>query len=227
MVEYNAVIFDFFGTLTKGHCAPEDKIISEWQLDQRLGFKYNKIEDVVCGTACETPFTEKRSSEYFQTLIKELGLPLDSEERLKEIFEKDIESEKLIKGVPEIIAYVGNKGYKLGMISDLPNPDYDLARKKFRFDHWFDFRHLSYNPDWVKNLKEGQGILKPEPAIFERTVERLGTNYENTLMIGNNLKTDIEPARKLGMRAILADYHNKNPNNPDRIENLEELRDIL
>ena len=222
---YKAIIFDFFGTLTEGNCAPEDKIVAEWKLDKKPNFNYEFIEDVVCGTSCNLPFTEERRLQYFQTLIDKLQLPNDSESRLIEIFRKDIEGEKLITGSAEIVSWLKNKQYKLGMISDLANPDYNLSFR-WGFADFFDFRHLSYDAEWV-NSNNYKRVLKPEPKIFERMVKKLESDYENTLMIGNSLNSDIEPARKLGIRAILVDYKKKYKEDKDRIENLEELRQIL
>lgn len=222
---YKAVIFDFFGTLTEGNCAPEDKIIAKWKLDKRSNFNYEFVEDVVCGTLCNLPFTEERRLQYFRTLIDKLKLPNNSESGLSEIFKKDIESEKLIIGAAEIVSWLKNKQYKLGMMSDLPNPDYDLSFKWGLAD-LFDFRHLSYDPEWINNHNYKR-VLKPEPKVFERTVERLGTNYKNTLMIGDSLHSDIEPARKLGMRAVLVDYKINHKEDKDRIEFLEELKQVL
>ncbi len=222
---YKAVIFDFFGTLTEGNCAPEDKIVAEWKLDKRADFNYEFVEDVVCGTSCNLPFTEERRLEYFQKLIDKLKLPKNSESRLIEIFRKDVEGEKLMVGAVKIINWLKNKQYKLGMISDLPNPDYDLS-SRWGIADLFDFRHLSYDAELVNSYNYKRG-LKPELKIFERVVKRLGTNYENTLMVGNSLHYDIEPARKLGMRAILVDYKKKYKEDKDRIEHLKELKQIL
>src|SRR3989344_4053169 len=218
MSQYKAVIFDFFGTLTEGRCAPEDKIVARWKLDQRERYNYNFVEDVVCGTACEIPFTEVERSRYFKTLINKLQLPQDSERVLRQIFDDDIVSEKLIGGAIDMLEYCKSKNYKMGMISDIPNPDYDIA-KKLGFDHLFDFRHLSYNAEWVKNGKYLR-VLKPDPAIFRRVLQKLRTEVNETLMIGNSLKSDITPARKIGMRAILVDYHNRFPDDEDRISSL-------
>lgn len=227
MNPYEAIIFDFFGTLTKGNCRPEDKIVTEYRLSERENFNYHFVEDVVCGTPCEMPFTEERRNNYFQTLISRLGLPENSEKRLRQIFQEDILGEKLVSGTREIIADLKSRGYKLAMVSDLANPDYDLARTRFNFADLFDFRHLSYDPVWVNSLKDGQKVLKPEPAVFKRILNMLETTAKDTLMIGNSLRSDIEPTRNLGMRAILVDYHKKFPNDSDRIESLEELRKFL
>jgi putative hydrolase of the HAD superfamily len=46
------------------------------------------------------------------------------------------------------------------------------------------------------------GFAKPDPRIFELLLSRLKTTAANTLMIGNNLITDIRAAQNAGLRAI-------------------------
>ncbi len=46
-------------------------------------------------------------------------------------------------------------------------------------------------------------IGKPEPAMYELALEKLGASREQTLMIGDNLVTDIEGANRLGIPTIL------------------------
>jgi HAD superfamily hydrolase (TIGR01450 family) len=53
-------------------------------------------------------------------------------------------------------------------------------------------------------------IGKPEPAMFEMAVSRTGVPIENTVMIGDTLKTDIDGAGRLGMRSILVRTGNAN-----------------
>jgi len=44
---------------------------------------------------------------------------------------------------------------------------------------------------------------KPEPVMFQVALERLGTSAEETLMVGDRLDTDIEGARRAGLRTAL------------------------
>ena len=152
-------------------------------------------------------------------------MPDNSHDRLYEILKADIAKERLIEGAVDILDYLKDKGYKLGMISDLPNPDYDFAYK-LGFADRFDFRHLSFDPEWV-NSGVYERVLKPDLAVFKRTISKLGNNTNKVIMIGNSLHSDIEPARKLGIRSILVDYKKKHKEDKDRIESLEELKQVL
>lgn len=46
-------------------------------------------------------------------------------------------------------------------------------------------------------------IGKPEPAMYELALEQLGAPREQTIMIGDNLLTDIDGANRLGIPTIL------------------------
>lgn len=45
-------------------------------------------------------------------------------------------------------------------------------------------------------------VKKPEPFIFETAIEKLGATYDQAVFIGDNLKADMEPSNKLGMKTI-------------------------
>jgi putative hydrolase of the HAD superfamily len=47
------------------------------------------------------------------------------------------------------------------------------------------------------------GVLKPDPLPFEKVLEYTGLPAQVHLMIGDRDKTDLEPARKLGMKTCL------------------------
>ena len=47
------------------------------------------------------------------------------------------------------------------------------------------------------------GIRKPNSAIFELGVKALGLKPEEVLVVGDSIKNDIDPARKLGCQTLL------------------------
>jgi len=68
---------------------------------------------------------------------------------------------------------------------------YPLRLERFPFLGWFDGTVVS-------GL---EGVAKPEPAIFERLLDRFGLTPNSTLMI-DDTKENLETARKLGMQTI-------------------------
>ncbi|MCM3004344.1 HAD family hydrolase [Priestia koreensis] len=74
------------------------------------------------------------------------------------------------------------------------------------------------------------GRGKPDPAIFEHALEKLGIEKEEALMVGDNLMTDILGANRAGVRSVWINRHQKERNevNPTyEITHLEELLGIL
>jgi len=56
------------------------------------------------------------------------------------------------------------------------------------------FKHITISGE--------EGFGKPDPRIFELTLDRLGIPAENAVMVGDNLSRDIKGAQKIGIRGI-------------------------
>ena len=72
-----------------------------------------------------------------------------------------------------------------------------------------------------------EGIVKPDPKIFQIALQRLNIRPEHAIMIGDSLISDIKPALSLGMKAILFDPDNLNKTYADRITSLNKLKQLL
>jgi FMN phosphatase YigB (HAD superfamily) len=46
------------------------------------------------------------------------------------------------------------------------------------------------------------GYMKPHPRIFQYTLEQMGVEAEEAVMVGDNLRADVEGAKTLGMIAV-------------------------
>ena len=51
-------------------------------------------------------------------------------------------------------------------------------------------------------VSEEAGVAKPDPAIFQMALERVGASADEAVMIGDSWANDIEGARAAGIRAI-------------------------
>lgn len=92
----------------------------------------------------------------------------------------------------ELLSYVRQlkDRYKVGLLS---NTGDHIVQSLFDADtlHIFDAVVLSYN----------EGMIKPDPRIFELAAERLGLLPEECIMI-DDLETNCEGARIAGMQAV-------------------------
>lgn len=73
------------------------------------------------------------------------------------------------------------------------------------------------------------GLLKPDPRIFQRALDRLGVAPEAACMVGDNFERDMAPAKALGIRTIW--LNDKAPLRPGvvdlQIRSLTELEGAL
>ena len=67
------------------------------------------------------------------------------------------------------------------------------------------------------------GRVKPHPTIFRAALELLAVAPSAAIMVGDSLEDDIEGARALGMRAILVDREDRNPEITERLTDLYGL----
>lgn len=179
-----AVIFDLFGTLTYGRANPEAKIIESFNLDLSEAL----VEKFVCGTK----FVDQKS--YLREIVTGLGLEdiPATEEKISGILKQEIEKEKLKPGSEQILLSLKDQGYKLGLISNIPNPDYDIITRN-NLRPYFDATIFSYEV----------GLLKPGKEIFELCLQELGSRPEEAVMVGDSLRSDIAGALGAGLGGIL------------------------
>ena len=99
----------------------------------------------------------------------------------------------VVAGAHELMAYLKKKGYRMHMTS---NGFHEVQYKKLAacgLRDYFDTVILS----------EDAGVNKPSPAYFDYALKVSGAERQSTLMIGDNLQTDIQGALRAGIDALL------------------------
>ena len=56
-------------------------------------------------------------------------------------------------------------------------------------------------------LSFDEGIQKPDPAIFERCIEKLGVKADECLYVGDGGSYELEAAQTFGMQAVQAVWY--------------------
>lgn len=126
----------------------------------------------------------------------------------------------LVVGARELVDYLRARGYRLHLCS---NGFHEVQYRKLHacgLEGCFDNVVLS----------EDAGYNKPDPRFFDYAISLAGATRDATLMIGDNLDTDILGAQRAGIDAA---YYNRFPGTPVPdgvtcvVESLLELKDIL
>jgi putative hydrolase of the HAD superfamily len=92
----------------------------------------------------------------------------------------------------EMLDTLKQQGYSLGIISNGRGEFQNRAISGLGIRDYFDTILIS----------EIEGIRKPESAIFQRGIDRLGSSAQHSVFVGDNPTADIIGAKQAGMRAI-------------------------
>ena len=125
----------------------------------------------------------------------------------------------LVDGARHLMDYLRGKGYRLHMCS---NGFHEVQYKKLAacgLRDYFDTIILS----------EDAGVNKPSPLYFDYALRASGASRETTVMIGDNLQTDIIGARDAGFDTIFFNRWNVDPSGiPDHtVMSLQEIEELL
>jgi putative hydrolase of the HAD superfamily len=157
----------------------------------------------------------------FYLTLKESGV--DDLELAKEIAHDFIEisplQTKIFPNTHETLQYLKEKGYYLHIITNGFN---EVQIKKLS-----NCNLISYFTEIITS--EDAGANKPSPLIFDYAIKNTGAETSNSIMVGDDLKTDIAGARKAKIDQIFFNYNkNKHEDHPTyEVNNLIEITKIL
>ena len=106
---------------------------------------------------------------------------------------------ELIPGADRLLKALANRGYRLGLVADGRPGTYRNVLSHYGLYDLFDIRAIS----------EELGMLKPDPRMFEWTLQQLEIsqeNYSRTVMVGNRLDRDVRGANIVGMISVWVDW---------------------
>ena len=157
----------------------------------------------------------------FYLTLKESGL--DDLELAKEIAADFINISPLQTSIfpntHQTLQYLKEKGYQLHIITNGFNEVQYKKLNNCHLDQYFTKLITS----------ENAGANKPSPKIFDYAMNETNAIPESSIMIGDDLKTDIAGARKSGIDQVYFNPSNaKHKDSPTHeIQNLIQLKDIL
>ena len=123
----------------------------------------------------------------------------------------------LIDGTISILKYLNGR-YKLHIITNGFQEVQNLKLINSGIDNFFDT---------ITN-SEMAGVKKPNEKIFQLAINKAKTDFDSSVMIGDNLEADVQGALNVGMNAILFNYHKVNvPKGVNSINKLDQLKNYL
>ncbi len=220
MTEIKAFIFDFIGTLTdvKGYSLET----SELKLHKALvksGFDVSKKDFLEAYAKSNEKFrlvrfqelVEVTNSVWISHALNCLGFNTNPEDaKLKTavnvFFEDYLTSLKLKPCAKQLLTGL-QKHYKLGVISNFTYaPVIHAALRKLGLNKFFNAVLVSEDVGW----------RKPSTKIFQKALQKLGVNGEETVYVGDTPKEDIGGASSFGMKTVFL---------PSQFNTLESLHE--
>jgi HAD superfamily hydrolase (TIGR01662 family) len=127
---------------------------------------------------------------------------------------------EIYEDVTAVLQELSSKGYLLGVISN-SHRSLDSFKEHFKLNELISTAVSSAE----------HGYMKPHRSIFETALEQARVAPQESLMVGDSLKADIEGALAVGMRAVLlrrsGDLPQLVPEGVDVIRSLTELAALL
>ena len=202
---------------------PDPKVFYDayWQANIDLWSRYSKGEITRDYLIVERFRRPMMASKKFEEEATSQHFPLTS--YLLEMSDRFLEfcSSKpgVIDGAHELMDYLRNKGYRIHMCS---NGFHEVQYKKLAACGLHDYFDTII-------LSEDAGVNKPSPAYFDYALRHAGASRETTLMIGDNLQTDILGALNAGIDALLFNRWNVDVNDSPQTPTfvVSNLRDII
>jgi putative hydrolase of the HAD superfamily len=221
---FDAIIFDFFGTLVYNRPwgdemnravaqilgAPVDSFLREWArtAPRRTIGAYPSVADNLAET-CRTLGVEATR----QQVERAVAIRLDYTRR--NLLPKE--------GALELLRRLRETGFKLGLLSNC-TPEVPVAWREMPFFPLFDDAVFSCDV----------GMAKPQREMFEMTCRRLGTPPARCVYVADNADGELDAAHSCGLYAVrlLPSEGESPPKDADRwqgpaIETLPRLVDHL
>jgi HAD superfamily hydrolase (TIGR01549 family) len=121
--------------------------------------------------------------------------------------------------IKETLTALKKLGLKLGIVSNtfVTGSSLEKHLEQLGILDFFSVRLYSYEFDF----------RKPDVRIFKIAAERIGEMLENIMFVGDRINTDIKPAVKTGMQAVLKEaYTNTGKKIPKGVWKINQLREL-
>jgi epoxide hydrolase-like predicted phosphatase len=179
-----AIIFDLGGVLLRtADFSPRERLAT------KLGMSRAQLEDFIFGgeSGVRAQRGEITVNEHWEKLQRQLNC---TQQEFTLILDEFFGQDQLDK---ELMGYVRglHQRYKTALLSNAWDDLRQVIAEKWHFEDVFDAIIISAEV----------GVAKPDPRIFQLTLDRLGVNASQAIFV-DDMAVNIEAARFIGMNAI-------------------------
>jgi len=207
-----AILFDFWGTLAEqGIWSPIKQIKNLLKIDLPFSEYVVRMERAM--------MTQKFSSltEAFQSLCQEFQIE-PTEEILEQLIGLWNKSWMLAQPYAETVTTLQKlkERYQIVLISNTDPFSLPQVLEKFQLQSLFHHIFASYQLQAIKTDK----------IFLVSVLKQLNLQPADCLLVGDSLQSDIIPAKRAGLKAVLIDRKNTRDFHP-KIKNLQDLEKVL
>jgi putative hydrolase of the HAD superfamily len=184
MKSIKAVIWDFAGVVLHTVRGTFNSLLAE-----RLGAPLKDIERIISSPENDLWDMDEIDDDTFYTfLLNELNMPMEKKSILRKFALDDFYIDQ------EMLAYIKKirKSFTTALLTNFPARVHDSMKTDWIVDGAFD--HMIASCD-VK-------LVKPDPAIYELTLARVGCLAEESVFIDDR-EINVKAAEKLGINSIV------------------------
>jgi putative hydrolase of the HAD superfamily len=201
---YQTYIFDLYGTLID--IETDEEHAEVWE---RLALHFGYQGLSITGGALQERFLQERDlqlgeaarnceypdfvmEEVFRSVARQLGGEPDQAwlyETVRWLRTLSLVHISLYDGVAEILQTLRERGKKVFLLSNGQKTFIEAELTMLGIIHLFDGIAISSEA----------GVSKPDPLFYHYLVDRYGADLSSAIMIGNDPRTDIEGALKVGI----------------------------
>ena len=180
-----AIIFDFGGVMV-----PFSQMDSLKEQESRLGLQPGNLAEILWRSA-DWRLAEVGAitdEEYWRRIGAQLGL--HTPEAIRDFQQDLFRDAKTDLQMANLVRRLRSR-YRIGLLSNASDILPRLLRERYGLDGLFD----------VEVVSALVGLAKPDPAIYQLALERLGTAPEATVFV-DDYEPNVEAAAELGIQAI-------------------------
>ena len=203
-----AILFDFWGTLVEnGVWSPTKQVKNILQINLPFSEYVVRMERAMMAQKFDS------LKEAFENVCKEFNVecPEDRMEQLIGMWNKSWMLAKPYEDVLPALEKLKQK-YKLILVSNTDAVSILRVLEKFKMVELFDKKYLSYEV----------GMIKTDKNFLKMVVDDMGVGVEDCVIVGDSMQSDMQPAERIGMKAILVDRKGSREYSPC-IKTLNEL----